>query len=441
MNRISRPAIAFVILALATTACGSSTPPASPTPLSAGESPTVPPLASSPLEATTGAPVASPSSGGLHTATALALGDASCAILSGGTVECWGSNFWGQVGDGTKENPLGPVLVRGVIGATVVAPSMNYTCAVLSDGTARCWGHNPDGELGDGTRTDSITPVAVTGIATATAIAVPRMAGGEGGFHTCALLSDGTVKCWGGNWNGTLGDGTTWDQAGELPNGREYSTTPVAVQGITTATAIVSGGNFTCALLSGGTVKCWGGNASGELGDETAGPYSSTPVAVRGITTATAITAGGAHACALLSDGTAMCWGYASSGQLGDGTGLRPDGTPDVNAHSATPVAVKGLTRATAISAGSGSTCALLSGGTVACWGNNGSGQLGFGDSLEGVVDPEFSLSPVVVEGIEGATAVEAGNGLTCALLSEGTVTCWGSAVQDGPVPFVKVDL
>ena len=206
----------------------------------------------------------------------------------------------------------------GIAGATAITAGGGHTCALLSSGTVTCWGWNQFGQLGDGTTTARTTPVSVVGISGATAITV-------GASHTCALLPGGTVTCWGVNGGGQLGDGTTTD-----------STTPVTVLGITGATVITAGVDYTCALLAGGTVRCWGNNQFGQLGDGTITDSTTpvpVPVSVVAITGATAITAGAVHTCALFSGGTVRCWGLNGSGELGDGT------TTD----SATPVTVRGF--------------------------------------------------------------------------------------------------
>ena len=138
----------------------------------------------------------------------------TCAVVSGGTVQCWGYNSVGQLGNGTINNSIVPVSVTGLTGVTAISAGAHHTCALLSGGTVQCWGFNSDGQLGNGTNTDSNVPVSVTGLTGVTAIAA-------GGYHTCAVLSGGTVQCWGSNYYGELGDGTT-----------THSSVPVTVLGL-----------------------------------------------------------------------------------------------------------------------------------------------------------------------------------------------------------------
>jgi alpha-tubulin suppressor-like RCC1 family protein len=390
-------------------------------------------------------------------ATQIAAGDFyACALISDGTVRCWGANFWGQLGNGTTTDSSTPVAVSGISGSTLatqIAANYHHACALISDGTVRCWGENNYGQLGNSTTTDSSTPVVVTGISGSTRatqisagqghtcalisdgtvrcwgkniglnpVVVSGISGSTlatqiaaGGDHTCALISDGTVRCWGYNTTGQLGNGTTTD-----------SPTPVVVSGIsgsTLASKIAASYRHTCALISDGTARCWGSNTRGQLGDGTTA-NSSTPVVVSGILGplgGTQIAAGLYHTCALISDGTVRCWGSSADGQLGDGT----------TTNSSTPVVVSGIsgsTLATQITAGYGHTCALISDGTVRCWGKNSNGQLGNGTTTD-------SSTPVVVSGILGstrATQIAGGFEHACALIVDGTVRCWGKNVAGG---------
>ena len=286
-----------------------------------------------------------------------------------------------------------PSLVQSEESLTVLALAAGgaHTCAVISDGTVHCWGDNTDGRLGIGKLTQQYEKsVQVAGIRAARQIATR--------FNfTCASLDDGTARCWGNNQYGQLGDGTTHN-----------ALLPVAVTGLHSATAVAAGDHHACALLKDGSISCWGRNENGQLGNATH-IDSFIPVPVKGITTATAVIAGGYHTCALLQAGTVHCWGGNDSGQLGNGT----------KTDAAVPVAVTGLKSVTAIGAGDTFTCAVLSTGRIKCWGGNRIGQLGNGTRKESAV-------PVDTIGISSAKKVEGGSFHACALLREGTVKCWG---------------
>src|SRR5947199_1360380 len=353
---------------------------------------------------------------GVGAVTAVDLGAFySCALLQDGTVRCWGENSTGELGDAPTANASTPGAVAGIGGAATVTAGGFHTCVRIPDGTIQCWGRNNAGQLGDPATTafQSPTPVRVAGLS-ATAVTA-------GGFHTCALPGDGTVRCWGQNDLGQLGNGTS----DPVPNNPStFNPTPVTVSGITTAVAISAGGWYTCALLQDGTVRCWGDNTCGELGNGAVlvspSPTSPvtptpTPVTVSGITTAVAIEAGVFHMCAILRDGTLQCWGRGEEGRLGNGS----------TANSSTPVTVSGIAPA-AIAPGAEHSCAVLRDGTMRCWGDNNFGQLGNG-SPQG----SFSTTPSgPVTGITTAIGASSGAEHTCALLQDGSLRCWGRNVD-----------
>ena len=261
----------------------------------------------------------------------------SLALLSDGTVEAWGDNSHGELGNGTTTSSDVPVPVPSLTGVKYVAAGQEYSVAVLTNGTVMTWGDGGNAQLGDGKLSDSDVPVAVKGLTGVTAVAA-------GGQHVLALKSNGTVEAWGENDVGQLGNGA---QPGD-------STVPVKVTGLTSAVAVSAGQQFSLALLSNGEVMGWGDNGFNELGQSDSFPggigSSNVPVQVPGLAHVTAISAGALFGLALLADGTVDGWGDGAFGQLGNGT------TDTLT----TPTAVSGLTGVSAISAGGASSAAVV---------------------------------------------------------------------------------
>jgi alpha-tubulin suppressor-like RCC1 family protein len=340
-------------------------------------------------------------------------GKITCALLSNHRVGCWGGNGSGELGDGVSSHGHAdtegfdlsptPVQVKGITTATQVSAGEETTCAVLSNHTIECWGANSAGELGNGA-SENATVYSSTSVQVGGVSNAVSVS--VGSTHGCAVLSDQTVECWGDNNVGELGDGSAGG----------YKSTSVQVEGITTATQVSAGFGHTCALLSGGTVECWGANDGGQLGNGSTERGSPSPVPVEGITDATQVSAGKDNTCALLSNHTIECWGANNFGQLGNGSA-------DLGYRS-TPVQVKGITIAVRISVGDDHACALLSGGAVECWGDNDFDQLG--DPEIGHAVNSHSSTPVRVKELINAQELSAGGDHTCALLSNHTVRCWG---------------
>lgn len=355
----------------------------------------------------------------------------TCALLSSGQINCWGENSYGQLGDGSVLHRGSPVSVQTISNATKISLGRDSSCALLSTGSINCWGYNQVGQLGNNAPTQNpvTSPVAVSGISTGSSVAV-------GMAHACALLNDGTVKCWGhGSW-GQLGNGV-----------RANDASPQSVLNITSSSMISTRGTASCAVVSG-EAKCWGSNETGQLG---LGMSSATanPVGVSGLQGAATVTLGYDFGCASLLDGSVRCWGNGSSGQLGDGnssSSVMPvpvSNLSSVQSLSATtsdacalktngevycwgsgaitPSLISGI-NASSISSANSHSCVVISGDkTVKCWGSNWAGQLGDGTTVD-------HATPELVSNLSNVKSVSTWQDGGCALIYDGSIRCWGSS-------------
>lgn len=358
---------------------------------------------------------------GLHNCAIVGTVTAAESNTPSGTVKCWGDNAHGQLGDGTTSYRTAPVDVVDLAGgAKALAGGELHTCALTADSAVKCWGSNEYGELGDGTTVMRPTPTLVVGLNSkikaiaANSVRFTRWSPWAWGRHTCALTTGGGVKCWGLNTAGQLGDGTT-----------DFHATPVDVAGLTSGVLAISAGmDHSCALTTSGGVKCWGSNNYGELGTGTAATSSLRPVDVAGLPTSVrAISAGWDYTCAILSDFRAMCWGGNSYNRLGGSD-------PTVQLL---PVSTPGLdTKIRAVTAGQHHTCVLVqnavsTGASASCWGMNFAYQLGDGTAVSRFV-------PALVSGLgSNVQTIAAGQWRTCASTAAGAAWCWGN--EAGAVP------
>ncbi len=280
--------------------------------------------------------------------------------------------------------------VTGCLDIEQITTGLTHTCALISDGTVRCWGGNQFGQLGDGTTTNRSTPVTVTGLSD-----IKQIEAGDN--HTCAVSNNnGLVYCWGSNMSGQLGDGTTFSRS-----------VPTQVPSLLNVLEVASGGVFTCVLHGNRQVSCWGANNAGQLGDGTTAARS-TPAPVTNLDSVTQISAGAAHACAIQSGVTLWCWGNNNVGQLGDNSSIQRNAPVQISSTMSS------------VSAGGTHTCGRNSANQAFCWGSNAGGQLGLGDN-----NPRFV--PTQIMSISNATQVAAGSQHTCARLLDESVLCWGS--------------
>jgi alpha-tubulin suppressor-like RCC1 family protein len=317
---------------------------------------------------------------------------ASGAVAETGTLSAvaWGQNVDGELGagyKGTESNVPVSVLLSGF---RSVVPGYYSTYAPMNDGTVRAWGGNDFGELGNGTRLETDRPLPVKGLGGVVQFAA-------GGAHSLALLATGGIATWGGNTFGTIGNGTTG-------GGREAGVDLPVYLGLSQVVSVAAGGSMDAALLRNGTVMTWGENKQGQLGDGTT-VEKDVPTPVRGLSGVRALAVGGigslgGHMLALLDNGTVRAWGGNEKGQLGDGT----------TESSSVPVPVKGLTGVVAISAGIAHNLALLADGTLLAWGSNIFGELGL-PGIEASLTPRPVMGHVtsISAGLRYSLAVKDG--------------------------------
>jgi alpha-tubulin suppressor-like RCC1 family protein len=291
-------------------------------------------------------------------------------------------------------HPAWPTRVHGI------AVGRAHACARHEGGTVSCWGEGSEGQLGDGHRRSRPTPVGIEGLDRVAELAA-------GSAHTCARTDDGSVLCWGSRAHGQLGDGQSGADA-------SVATTPTLVAGLSGVTQISAGFDHTCAIKGDGTAWCWGDDLHGQLGRGEGGgigAHADVPTQVAGLSDIVEIRCGGAHTCARTRVGAVWCWGHATDGQVGEAGSAQPS--------VISPVQVPGITDAVELALGDRHSCARDARGFVACWGDNGRGQLGDGTTTS-------RPTPMAVPGLAQVEEVDAGRGHTCARLSSREVRCWG---------------
>lgn len=353
----------------------------------------------------------------------------TCVLPADRSARCWGKGVAGRLGYGGEATVLsaaaaGPVDLGPGRTARAIVASDYHTCAIVDDGTVRCWGFGANGRLGYAGTADVLSPAAAPAVDLGGRRATAITAGAS---HTCVIVDDGSVRCWGNGVSGRLGYGNT---ASIGDNETPAAAGPVDIGAGRRAVAIAAGDFHTCAIRDDGALVCWGFGEGGQLGrggtadigdNETPGQAGPVPLNGRA---ARAVSGGKGHTCVVLDDGTARCWGFGADGRLGYGSNGNI-----TSAASAPPIALGAGRTAVAITAGEAHTCAILDTGAVRCWGFGGNGRLGQG-SIDSIGDDAgetpASVPPVALGAGRTARTITVGFSHSCALLDDGTLRCWG---------------
>jgi alpha-tubulin suppressor-like RCC1 family protein len=365
----------------------------------------------------------------------------TCAILTDASIKCWGDNNYGQVGDGSVSTSryvaTNVSMPSGKQGRSLSHGSQaNHLCAIMTDGSLYCWGYNYYGQIGDGTTCTSSSYLngcnGQTGRSSPVEVSLPTgrtvTAVSTGVYHTCAILDDGSVWCWGYNDKGQLGVGNmssgTWAYSPSqtlLPTGR-------------TATAIASGENHNCAVLDDNSMVCWGEGEHYRLGNTNSQTDRSSPTYVTGSDGSvsalqfSSVAAGKRHTCSITTDNDMYCWGYDAQEQLGNvNTGQWASNSP-------LPVNLPAAREAMGIIAGDYHTCAILDDESMYCWGYDNDNRLnteyncGSGDYTNGCDAEDRDIpAPAIPPSGRSIVAAFAGSQHTCVLIDNGGLYCFGT--------------
>ncbi|MEE2811940.1 MAG: hypothetical protein VX320_01855, partial [Candidatus Thermoplasmatota archaeon] len=337
--------------------------------------------------------------------------DHTCISLEWGEMKCWGDETDYKLGShvSTNDGLLPRILGYGGYSsydfdAKSIHAAEEHTCAITIDEGIKCWGQEEFGRLGDQGQTSRTSGLNIDDVVFPTYRTVVSM--DTRYQHNCAITDDGGVWCWGRNDHGQLGisnkNDYSYPQEISLPEGRY-------------ATEISTGNEFSCAILDNASIACWGLNIQGQLGDGTNTNYTNPNyVALTSGTQVETMSSGASHSCAIIANGSVLCWGRNNVGQLGIGT------LTDVNVPTWAELPTG--RSAVMIDAGTSHTCAVLDNGELYCWGLNADGQLGDGTT-------SYKFSPTQANLPSGRTAVlvTVGSSHTCILLDDSTLRCWGS--------------
>ena len=321
----------------------------------------------------------------------------TCArVVTSNLLKCWGLNSFSQLGDGLTANLFNPTIINHFYDRLQISAGYAHSCGITLSGVLKCWGDNLNSQLGDGTTTDRLSPIVID-----SGVIYSQVSTGT--THSCGIVSStGVLKCWGDNTYGQLGDASTTDRV-----------SPVVINSGVIYSEVSSGTSHTCGIVSGTRVlKCWGLNTNGRLGDGSVTNRTS-PVVIDSGTSYSQVSAGGSHTCGIVSStGVLKCWGLNTNGQLGDGTVTQ----------RTSPVVIDTGVSYSQVQTGNTHSCGIVSGtGVLKCWGTNSGNQLGDGTTTQ-------RTSPVVIDTGVSYSQVQTGDNHTCGIVtSTGVLKCWGS--------------